>query len=853
MPLAAGTKLGPYEIQSQLGAGGMGEVYRARDTRLGRDVAIKVLPQALAQNTERLERFEYEARLLSTVNHPNILAIHDVGREGDVHYLVSELLEGQTLRERMNGGSLSQRRVTEYAVEMARGLAAAHEKGVVHRDLKPDNVFITRDNRIKILDFGLAKQAIVESGHAAESATMTGPTPTQPGTVMGTVGYMSPEQVRGQVVDHRSDIFSFGAILYEMVSGTRAFKGDTGVETMNAILKEDPPELSETGLNVMPGLDRIVRHCLEKEPGLRFQSARDLTFDLESLSTASSATRAVVAPRTARSWLRNPLVVAVPLSLLAVAAFWAGRATHKSPAPLFTRLTFRGGHVSAARFSPDGHTVIYSAAFGNDSLQLYTTRPDAPQSRELGLKNSSVLAVSKKDELAITLNHIQPVANAGGGTLARLPLTGGSPRELSEKVNSADWAPDGDSIAFAVLTGTTVNLEYPQGHDLYETQGWIDDVRVSPDGNSVAFIDHPIRWDSLGTVMMVDRQGKRRALTENFADVRGLAWAPSGKEIWFTASNVHLSSNLFAVDLSGHERLVWATAGGVVLQDIAPDGRVLFIRENRRRGIAGLFPGHDSEIDLSWQDWSLLTRISPDGKWIFFSEEGDGGGQHYSAYMRATDGSPAIRLGDGSPYGISPDMKWVASVIPGQPQQLWILPTRAGEPKNLSRPGFDYDYAIWLPDGKNLLVSGREPGKPTRTYLTTMESGVLKPITPDGVFALPTPDGKELMSRAGDFVTFYPVDGGAPRKVKAKTPELNLPYSGGTGRYAIGSEEPGIPLKLYRYDTETGERKPWRELVPADRAGVYTAAQFDITPDERYYAYSYVRDLSDVYLVEGLR
>jgi serine/threonine protein kinase len=226
MPLAAGTKLGPYEIQSQLGAGGMGEVYRARDTRLGRDVAIKVLPQALAQNTERLERFEYEARLLSTVNHPNILAIHDVGREGDVHYLVSELLEGQTLRERMNGGSLSQRRVTEYAVEMARGLAAAHEKGVVHRDLKPDNVFITRDNRIKILDFGLAKQAIVESGHAAESATMTGPTPTQPGTVMGTVGYMSPEQVRGQVVDHRSDIFSFGAILYEMVSGRRDHECD---------------------------------------------------------------------------------------------------------------------------------------------------------------------------------------------------------------------------------------------------------------------------------------------------------------------------------------------------------------------------------------------------------------------------------------------------------------------------------------------------------------------------------------------------------------------------------------------------------------------------------------------------
>ena len=852
--LTGGAKLGPYEIVGPLGAGGMGEVHRARDTRLAREVAIKVLPEAFARDADRLQRFEHEARLLSTVNHPNILAIYDVGQQGDLHYLVSELLDGQTLREKMTSGPLSQRRVTEYAVEMARGLAAAHEKGVVHRDLKPDNIFITKDNRVKILDFGLAKQALLEGGLSGQSVTMGGPTPTQPGTVMGTVGYMSPEQVRGQTLDHRSDIFSFGAILYEMVSGKRAFKGDTGVETMNAILKEDPPELSQSGLNVMPGLDRIVRHCLDKEPGLRFQSARDLSFDLESLSSPSTGTATVGASHLSQMRLRTPLLIAVPvLFLLTAAAFWAGRASRETAAPLFTRLTFRGGHVSSARFSPDGHTVVYSAAFGDEPLQIYTTRPDAPQSRDLGLKHSSILAVSRQDELAVTLNHVQGTANAGGGTLARVPLTGGSPRELSEAVGCADWSPDGQSLAFGAMTEKGVRLEYPQGTVLYETQGWIDKVRVSPDGNLVGFIDHPIRWDSLGSVMVTDRQGKRRVLAGPFSDIRGIAWSPSGKEIWFTASNVHLSSNLFAVDMEGHQRLVWASAGGVVLQDISSDGRVLFIRENRRRGIAGLFPGHVSETDLSWQDWSLITRISPDGKWIFFSEEGDGGGQKYSAYMRATDGSPAIRLGDGTPYGVSPDLKWVASIIPGQPQQLWLLPTRAGEPKNLSQPGFDYDFAVWFPDGKHLLVTGREPGKQTRSYLTTMDGGPLTAITPEGLQGFPTEDGNEVVARQGDMLMFYPVSGGQPRSVKAKIPNLAFPDSGSTGRYVIGAEKEEVPLVLYRYDTETGEKKFWKELVPADRAGVFVANVFDITPDARWYAYSYVRDLSDVYLVEGLK
>ncbi len=855
MSLVSGTRLGPYEILSPLGAGGMGEVYRARDTRLERTVAVKILPAAFATDAERLQRFEHEARLLSTVNHPNLLAIHDVGSQNGVHFLVSEFLEGLTLREKMNAGPLPQRKVTEYAIEIAKGLAAAHEKGIVHRDLKPDNIFLTKDGRVKILDFGLAKQ----TGGAASGENPTMTHPTQPGTVMGTVGYMSPEQVRGHNLDHRSDIFSFGAILYEMIAGKRAFKGDSSVETMNAILKEEPPELSQSSLHVSPGLERIVRHCLEKEPGMRFQSARDLAFDLESLSS-TSATGATAAVTTSKAQssarFRAAWWIAAPLLLVAVAAaFWAGRTTVPKSNPVFSRLTFRGGHVAAARFAPDGQTIVYSAAFGDDPVQLYTTRPDSPQSRDLGLKESSILAISHSDELAITLDHDFFTANASAGTLAQIPLSGGAPREIAERVISADWSPDGSAMAVVRFADGKVRLEYPLGKILYQTEGWISDARISPDGERVAFIDHPILFDSLGSVNVVDRAGNRKALTGTLADVLGLVWHPSGKEIWFTGSYIHLSSNLMGVTLSGGQRLVWAGAGEVIVQDIAQDGRVLFIRQNRRRGIAGLFPGQKGETDLSWQDWSLPTVISPDGKRIFFAEEGDGGGPKYSAYMRATDGSPAIRLGDGSPYAVSPDGKWVASVLPGETQQLTLLPTRAGDMKNISQPGFNYNFFEWLPDGKRLLVVGNEPGKPTRNYLQDAAGGPLTPLTPDGVSGTLWVDGKSIVAPKDETTwTLYPLDGGQAKDIKAFFP---LRGAGGgivkSGPYIFHALRNEVPRKIYRFATATGEKQLWKELAPADRAGVYSVGQLQVTPDSRWYVYSYVRDLSDLYMVEGLK
>src|SRR5215471_12067804 len=426
--LSSGTKLGPYEIRSPLGAGGMGEVYRARDARLGRDVAIKVLSQSFAGDPDRLRRFEQEARAVAALSHPNILAIYDVGAEADVHYLVSELLEGESLREKIASGPLGIRRSTEYALLIAHGLAGAHDKGIVHRDLKPENIFITRDGRVKILDFGLAKLASAKDRREHE-VTLTSPV-TLPGMVMGTVGYMSPEQVRGDDLDARSDLFSFGAVLYEMLSGRRAFRRDTSAETMTAILREEPPELSETGGHGPPGLQRILARCLEKNAERRFQSASDLTFAVESLSGSSSNISArsmiradkLAGPR--RAWL--PWAVAVLGSLALVAAAWTiGRGSAAKLQLKFTRLTYEQGFPSNARFAKDGQTVVYSAQWNNEPLQVYSVRAEFPQSTKVDLPSAALLALSSTGDIEVAVDRVQESWFLYG-TMAQTQMTGGA-------------------------------------------------------------------------------------------------------------------------------------------------------------------------------------------------------------------------------------------------------------------------------------------------------------------------------------------------------------------------------------------------------------------------------------------
>ncbi len=856
-----GQSLGPYQLIDSLGGGGMGEVYRARDTRLGREVAIKVLPSAFSTDTDRLRRFEQEARAASALNHPNILVIHDVGTEDGSPYLVTELLQGETLRQRLDSTTIPQRKAVDYALQIARGLAAAHDRGIIHRDLKPQNLFLTRDGQMKILDFGLAKLIQPTNPLQTEAPTLLADADTGTGMVMGTAGYMSPEQVRGKAADQRSDIFSFGAVLYEMLTGKRAFQRASPVETMNAILKEEPAELSEANRNIPAGLERVVGHCLEKKPEERFQSTRDLVFDLEALSGLSAPSGSSVAVAKTRSTRTLvPLLIGVALlTAAAVAGYFAGKRSAEKPPPSVQRLTFRRGFIHAARFAPDGRTILYGAGWDGQAIQLFSMQPENPESRALGFPDADLLAISASGELAVSLNR-HPIGTwIHTGTLARMPLAGAAPREILEDVQWADWSPDGATLALVRDVGGRNRLEFPAGKVLYETASWISHPRVSPKGDLIAFLDHTARNDDGGSVDIVDLNGNKRTLSRGWRSERGLAWSANGDEVWFTAEAAGANRSLYAVTLSGKQRLITRMLGGMTLTDISRDGRVLIVRENERLQINCLPPGESKERDLSWHDWSSGRALADDGKTLLMALSGDAGGEFYSTYIRKTDGSAAIRLGEGWGLALSPDGKWViASVSRSTPVQLVLLPTGTGEAKPLTNDAINYNNAQWFPDGTRLLLQGNEPGHASQLYIRDLAGGTPRPITPEGLAIVTgnpiSPDGKFVAGVDPDRkVWIYPVQGGEPRQVPGLTAgDLPLRWHA-DGRSLFVGRLGEMPAKVYRLDLATGRKELWKELMPADPGGVKYFSRIVLTPDGKSYAYSFYRSLSDLYLVEGLK
>jgi eukaryotic-like serine/threonine-protein kinase len=857
MTLRSGTKLGPYEIHSPIGAGGMGEVYRARDSRLGRDVAIKVLPTSFSADQDRLQRFALECRATAALNHPNILSIFDIGETGGAPYVVSELLEGETLRERLREGPLQSRKAIEYARQIASGLAAAHEKGITHRDLKPENLFITNDGRVKILDFGLAKLTRPEADESGDAPTQQ--IATDAGTVMGTVGYMAPEQVRGKPADPRSDIFAFGAILYEMLSGKRAFHGDSPVDTMSAILKEDPPDLSETNRNVPSALERIVRHCLEKSPAERFQSARDLAFNLDALSEISTSRSGAQAlpvekEKAARRWLRAGAAVAL------LVASWVGIylfAHHGAVTnPTFHEITFRSGTIWDARFAPDGQTLVYGANWDGNAAELFTSRFDGTNSRSVGLPSAQILSISSKGEMAINLHAAPYSAFTMKGTLARVPLAGGAPREVLDGVLWADWGPDGESFAvIRAKTGAANNLEYPIGNVIYSPQAWVSHVRFSPNGEYLAVADHVPGGDD-GRVVVIDKRGNHKASSSFYTSVQGLAWSPSGKEVWFSAVPGGAARSLYALDLSGKERLIYRAPGGVTIHDIGRTGLVLLTADKTRLGMFALAPGETHERSVSWFDWSLLADLSADGKTMLFSESGEALGSSSAIFLRNTDGSAAVRLGEGSFGKLSPDGKW-AVVVVGHPGKLMLLPTGAGQLRQLTDSKDDHFNTGWLPDNKTVFFSVSEVGKPSRSYLLNVDSpgATPKPITPEGTVAgFTTPDGKFLLtSNAQHEFWLFPVNGSQPQKLALDIePDEFISGFIDNGKSLLVRNRK-LPLTITRIDLATGKRTPFKEIVAADPAGAQSIVNIRFSADGKSYAYSLGRWLSDLYVVDGLK
>jgi len=863
MALSSGTKLGPYEIQSPLGAGGMGEVYRARDTRLGREVAIKVLPEALAKDADRLRRFQVEAQAVAALNHPNILSIHDFGEYQGAPFLVSELLEGQSLREALEAGPLSARRATEYALGIAQGLTAAHNKGIVHRDLKPENVFITNDGRVKVLDFGLAKLVLPEDSHD-NAATQASPA-TLPGMVMGTVGYMSPEQVKGGASDARSDIFSFGVVLYEMLTGKRAFKRETSAETMTAILREEPPDLIEMGWQGPLGLHRILGRCLEKNAERRFQSASDLAFAIESLSGTSpvkSGPQPELQPQPpppnttlARAWL--PWVAAFAAALLLAAAWFVWHSASARPMLKYTRLTYQQGYISNARFARDGQTVVYSAQWNNDPLQIFTVRKEFPQSSKVDLPSAVLLALSPSGPMEIA---VDPVYNAWfvTGTMAEAQMVGGTPRAQEKNVLAADYAPDGITLALVHEIDRKVQLEYPAGKVLYTGSGYMDYLRVSHSGKEVAFLEHPIYGDDRGWVSVVDDAGHHRQLTQEFSTVQGLAWSAKGNEIWFTASDMGADRQIYAVTLAGKVRSVLTNPLGTRILDIAPDGRVLLLNERQQSDIAGIDPATGKERrGLEWFDGSAIADITPDGKAITFLEWGGPAGPLYIDGYRKMDGSAPEALGPGGGGKFSPDGAIVATELPSRPPQVALNPVGAGESRRLSlgditnlRVGL-----AWFPDGKHLLLTGAPEGQPTRTFVMDTEGGKPQALGPAGFLGVAVAgDGNRVAGRnAAEEYVVFDRQTEKVQTISGIQPQDQIQRWTDDGQALIVYSTTAWAAHVYRVEVATGKRTLLQTIELSEKAGSRMQIRLAYAERSKTYAYSTTRDLGILYVVEGLQ
>jgi Tol biopolymer transport system component len=854
-----GRMFGHYEMRSIVGVGGMGDVYLAHDIRLQRDVAIKCLPRHVASDTGARNRLAREARLLATLNHPNIAAIHGVEEAEGVIGLVLEFVEGRTLADYAPPMDLALR----IGKQIADALEAAHEKGIIHRDLKPANIKITPDGVVKVLDFGLAK-AIADDGAFAADDGRRGS--TRAGMILGTAAYMSPEQARGKPLDRRTDIWSFGCVLYELIARRTAFGAETATDCLVKVLDADP-DWTLLPKNTPDSVRRLLSRCLEKDAALRLRDIADARLEIvEALSHRVRAVSIEVPAWRRLRWVAGAAAVIVSGAALA-SALVTGRREDPRPVTV-SRLTFRQGNVGKARFTADGQGIVYSASWDGEPFRLFSTQLGNSQSRAIDLPPADLLALSRQNELAISLARPAVDGWEPLGTLAVTGLAGGAPRELYTDIVGADWSPDGANMALVRRVGNASRLEFPVGTVVHEAPTILP-PRVSPDGRRVCFF----AGVSYGELWVADRGGTARLLANDLVRGGHCAWTADGREVWAESGGGEMHTTLEAFDTHGGRRSIASYTGMVQIEDIAADGKVLITAGTLRYSAHGRETRAATEQDLTVFDATRLYGLAPDGRHALLWDNSPAA-RGDRVFLRALNGMPAIPLGPGAPAALTADGVWGAAIGDGVSNErtrnkLTLFPTRAGTAKTFDLPiDIEPIFAAALgrtdwarrtyefsTDGNRLLIPyGRAQAQQPRVYVYDLSRNLTKAITPEGITgsAVLSPDGRQVAVNHASGVVIYTVDTGAQHPPPGAPELANVAAWSADGRSLFVIEKQGIVARVFRRDIASGQRVFVREIQAQAPAGVTTFDVF-VSRNGESFAYATAVRLVNVYVIDGLR